>query len=254
MRPVRNRARSRSPAASFMIGNPEEYYDLLAAQPRQSQHERLVHRAHARAARARRPEADVGHDQLRRPALARRDPPHRGLARPPARDGAAGARDFRGRAVAQMTITNENHGEIPIPRRECRDLGVPFRMKTLEKLVCHQGTLPVAGHRTGVRRRDRRLDHRAGARRARAQHRHQPAATSAADRQERRRGRTVQLLAAHALRRHRRQGLPLPAARADRRAVLERSGRHLGVAGEARRRARDGECRSDRLSLGFRHA
>lgn len=42
----------------------------------------------------------------------------------------------------KMTITNENHGEILDTARECRDLGVPFRLKTLEKLKCHQGRFP----------------------------------------------------------------------------------------------------------------
>lgn len=42
----------------------------------------------------------------------------------------------------KMTITNENHGEILDTARHCRELGIAFRMKTLEKLVCHQGRFP----------------------------------------------------------------------------------------------------------------
>lgn len=42
----------------------------------------------------------------------------------------------------KMTVTNENHGEILDTARQCRDLDVPFRVKTLEKLVCHQGRFP----------------------------------------------------------------------------------------------------------------
>lgn len=42
----------------------------------------------------------------------------------------------------KMTITNENHGEILDTARQCRELGVPFRVKTLEKLACHQGRFP----------------------------------------------------------------------------------------------------------------
>jgi MoaA/NifB/PqqE/SkfB family radical SAM enzyme len=42
----------------------------------------------------------------------------------------------------KMTITNENHGEILDTARECRELGIPFRVKTLEKLKCHQGRFP----------------------------------------------------------------------------------------------------------------
>ena len=51
------------------------------------------------------------------------------------------------RLSLKLTVTNDNHGEILDTARECRDLGVPFRMKTLEKLECHQGrhSSPVTG-------------------------------------------------------------------------------------------------------------
>ena len=42
----------------------------------------------------------------------------------------------------KLTITNDNHDEILDTARQCRDLGVPLRVKTLEKLVCHQGRYP----------------------------------------------------------------------------------------------------------------
>lgn len=42
----------------------------------------------------------------------------------------------------KMTITSENHGEILETALQCRELGIPFRIKTLEKLQCHQGRFP----------------------------------------------------------------------------------------------------------------
>jgi MoaA/NifB/PqqE/SkfB family radical SAM enzyme len=42
----------------------------------------------------------------------------------------------------KMTITNQNHGEILETARQCRELGIPLRIKTLEKLQCHQGRFP----------------------------------------------------------------------------------------------------------------
>ena len=42
----------------------------------------------------------------------------------------------------KMTVTNDNHGEILDTARQCRDLDIPFRFKTLEKLRCHQSRSP----------------------------------------------------------------------------------------------------------------
>jgi MoaA/NifB/PqqE/SkfB family radical SAM enzyme len=38
----------------------------------------------------------------------------------------------------KMTILNDNHVEILDTARECKELGIPFRVKTLETLKCHQ--------------------------------------------------------------------------------------------------------------------
>ena len=52
-------------------------------------------------------------------------------------------RDFpRVKLSLKMTVLNENHDEILDTAEQCRDLGIPFRFKTLEKLVCHQGRFP----------------------------------------------------------------------------------------------------------------
>ena len=42
----------------------------------------------------------------------------------------------------KMTVTNDNHGDILDTARECKDLRIPFRFKTLEKLRCHQSRSP----------------------------------------------------------------------------------------------------------------
>ncbi len=42
----------------------------------------------------------------------------------------------------KMTVTNDNHGEILDTARQCRELDIPFRFKTLEKLRCHQSRSP----------------------------------------------------------------------------------------------------------------
>lgn len=42
----------------------------------------------------------------------------------------------------KLTVTNENYGEILDTAEQCRDLGIPFRFKTLEKLKCHQSRSP----------------------------------------------------------------------------------------------------------------
>jgi MoaA/NifB/PqqE/SkfB family radical SAM enzyme len=46
------------------------------------------------------------------------------------------------RLSLKMTVTNDNHGEILDTARQCRDLDIPFRFKTLEKLRCHQSRSP----------------------------------------------------------------------------------------------------------------
>jgi len=46
------------------------------------------------------------------------------------------------RLSLKMTVTNDNHGEILDTARQCQAMGVPFRVKTLEKLKCHQGRFP----------------------------------------------------------------------------------------------------------------
>jgi MoaA/NifB/PqqE/SkfB family radical SAM enzyme len=42
----------------------------------------------------------------------------------------------------KMVVTNENHDEILDTARQCQEMGVAFRFKTLEKLNCHQGRFP----------------------------------------------------------------------------------------------------------------
>jgi len=42
----------------------------------------------------------------------------------------------------KLTITNDNYGELLDTARQCQELGIPFRFKTLEKLQCHQGRSP----------------------------------------------------------------------------------------------------------------
>jgi MoaA/NifB/PqqE/SkfB family radical SAM enzyme len=42
----------------------------------------------------------------------------------------------------KMTVTNDNHAEILDTAEQCKALNIPFRFKTLEKLVCHQGRHP----------------------------------------------------------------------------------------------------------------
>jgi len=42
----------------------------------------------------------------------------------------------------KMVVTSDNHPEILDTARQCRDGGIAFRLKTLEKLVCHQGRYP----------------------------------------------------------------------------------------------------------------
>jgi MoaA/NifB/PqqE/SkfB family radical SAM enzyme len=46
------------------------------------------------------------------------------------------------RLSLKLTVTNDNHAEILDTARQCQALGVPLRMKTLEKLECHQGRFP----------------------------------------------------------------------------------------------------------------
>lgn len=42
----------------------------------------------------------------------------------------------------KMTVTNDNHEEILESAEACRQWGIPFRFKTLEKLNCHQSRFP----------------------------------------------------------------------------------------------------------------
>ncbi len=42
----------------------------------------------------------------------------------------------------KMTITSHNYAEIYDTALQCRELGIAFRFKTLEKLLCHQGRSP----------------------------------------------------------------------------------------------------------------
>lgn len=46
------------------------------------------------------------------------------------------------RLSLKLTVTRANHGEILDTARQCAALGLAFRFKTLEKLVCHQGRYP----------------------------------------------------------------------------------------------------------------
>lgn len=42
----------------------------------------------------------------------------------------------------KQTVTNDNYTELYDTARQCQELGIPFRFKTLEKLVCHQSRSP----------------------------------------------------------------------------------------------------------------
>lgn len=42
----------------------------------------------------------------------------------------------------KLTAMAENHEEITETARQCQELGIPFRFKTLEKLNCHQSRFP----------------------------------------------------------------------------------------------------------------
>lgn len=43
----------------------------------------------------------------------------------------------------KLTVTNDNYREIEDTARQCKDLGIPFRFKTLERLQCHQSRSPA---------------------------------------------------------------------------------------------------------------
>jgi MoaA/NifB/PqqE/SkfB family radical SAM enzyme len=53
-------------------------------------------------------------------------------------------REFPANGVSlKMTVMAENHGEVAETARQCKEMGIPFRMKTLEKLnECHQSRFP----------------------------------------------------------------------------------------------------------------
>ena len=42
----------------------------------------------------------------------------------------------------KQTVTNDNYAELYDTARQCQELGIPCRFKTLEKLVCHQSRSP----------------------------------------------------------------------------------------------------------------
>jgi MoaA/NifB/PqqE/SkfB family radical SAM enzyme len=42
----------------------------------------------------------------------------------------------------KLTITPENYGEILATAEQCKNLEIPFRFKTMEKLNCHQSRFP----------------------------------------------------------------------------------------------------------------
>lgn len=46
------------------------------------------------------------------------------------------------RITLKLTVTNDNYAEILDTARQCKELEIPFRFKTLEKLKCHQGRYP----------------------------------------------------------------------------------------------------------------
>jgi MoaA/NifB/PqqE/SkfB family radical SAM enzyme len=46
------------------------------------------------------------------------------------------------RLSLKLTVTNDNYSEILDTAQQCKEMDVPFRFKTLEKLNCHQGRFP----------------------------------------------------------------------------------------------------------------
>ena len=147
-RPVRNaRAIALTGGEPFMIGNLEEYYDLVRTRSPRSHvnlstngwytERTLELLAHADRKRT---SVTISYDGLRSHDAIRRTEGSRERLLETAR--LVRARFPEVALSLKMTITNENHGEILDTAKECRDLGIPFRMKTLEKLVCHQGRYP----------------------------------------------------------------------------------------------------------------
>ena len=43
----------------------------------------------------------------------------------------------------KLTVTDDNHAEIYDTALQCKELGIPFRAKILEKLKCHQSRFPA---------------------------------------------------------------------------------------------------------------
>jgi len=147
-KPVRNaRVLALTGGEPFMIGNLAGYYDLAR---------RLSPRSHVNIssngwyteqtlellahADRRSTSITISYDGLRSHDTIRRIPGSRERLLETARQ--VRARFPEVALSLKMTITSDNHGEILDTARECRDLGVPFRLKTLEKLVCHQGRFP----------------------------------------------------------------------------------------------------------------
>lgn len=147
-RPVRNaRAIALTGGEPFMIGNLAEYHEIVRARSPWSHvnlstngwyTERTIELLE-RVDR-RRTSITISYDGLRSHDAIRRTEGSRERLLETARR--VRARFPEVALSLKMTITNENHGEILETAKECRDLGVPFRMKTLEKLVCHQGRYP----------------------------------------------------------------------------------------------------------------
>lgn len=147
-RPVRNaRAIALTGGEPFMIGNLADYYEIVRARSPWS-HVNLstngwyTERTLELLARTdrRRTSVTISYDGLRSHDAIRRTEGSRERLLETARR--VRARFPEVALSLKMTITNENHGEILDTAKECRVLGIPFRMKTLEKLVCHQGRFP----------------------------------------------------------------------------------------------------------------
>lgn len=131
----------------FMMGNFEEYYQRTArTSPRShiniSTNGWYTERTMDFLARAElhRTSLTISYDGLRsHDAVRRVDGSQRKLL-----DTATRIRRLypEVRLSLKMTVTDDNYGEILDTGRQCRDLGIPFRFKTLEKLKCHQNRSP----------------------------------------------------------------------------------------------------------------
>jgi MoaA/NifB/PqqE/SkfB family radical SAM enzyme len=115
----------------------------------------------------------------------------------------------------KLTVTNDNYTEILDTAEQCKELGIPFRFKTLEKLNCHQGAFPPRDG-AGVRRRDPRLINEQGRAVLDLGIDTNRNYIEALTRKNSGGHGAVHVLAANRVRRHRRQGLPLPQDGGDR--------------------------------------